>query len=240
MSIIITEILGTDSFSGSRLTINANFLALKSEVETIESVFGLSLASGNLDVSAATGGQIKGKVGAFNTLQLPVAGVPNITLTGSTGAVVANTLSLNSSLTVPNITLTLGGNLWNQGSTVFDGQVTNNDLVVFNDGFTRIKVDIGATNTHTVLNSDNIIIFDGTTSPAILTLTPDISLVDGHTFTLVKKGTGPCDLDTTNILGYASGTISFDTDPYKSSITLTWSLADGAWIVTGSNKMTLV
>lgn len=240
MAVVITDLLGQDSFSGSRLTINANFHSLKSEIDTIESIFGLSLSSGNLDISAATGGQIKAKVGAFNSIQLPSAGTPVITLNGTTGAMTGSSLVVTGAITATTININLSGTFNNQGSSTFDGQATFEDLVKFNAGRSRKKVDIGASTTHTVINTDNVIVFDGTASPAIMSLTPDASLVDGHEFTLVSKGTGPCSLDTSNILGYTSGSIDFNAGAYKSSITLMFSLADSAWIVTASNNMTLV
>lgn len=240
MPIVITEILGTDSISGSRFTINANFDSLRNEVETIESVFGLSLTSGNIDVSNATGGSIRGKTGAFNSIALPATGIPTITLTGSTGTIVASILSISTSLSVPNINITLGGTFLNQGSSQFNGTAVFNEAVTFNEGIVYGKIDVGSTTSHTVLNSDRIIIFETSGSPGLLALTPDPSLLDGHTITLVYRGTGSCFLDTTNILGYTSGSIEFSSSPYKSSITLTYNLATSEWIVTASNNMTLI
>lgn len=240
MAVIITEILGTDSFSGSRLTINANFNSLKSEIDTLEAVFNISLTSGNLDVSAATGGQIKGKVGAFNSIQLPANGSPTITLTGSSGLMTATSLTLGSTLTATTVNVSLGGSVTNQGSLLQQGQADFLDVVALQGGLVNGYLDIGVANTHTVLNSDRIIIFDGTASPALLTLSPDGSLLDGHTITLVKKGTGACGLDVANIVGYNTGSIDFDVNPFKSSITLMYSVTNAGWIVIGQNMMTLI
>lgn len=240
MAIVITEILGTDSISGSRFTINANFNALKAEVESIESVFGLSLSSGNIDVSTATGGSIKGKTGAFNSLSLPAAGTPTITLTGSSGAITATTLSLSTSITVPTVNISLGGTLLNQGSSQFNGTVVFNEFVTFNEGIVYGKIDIGSTSAHTVLNSDRVIVFDCAASPGSLTLTPDASLVNGHVVTFIHSGSTSCILDVTNILGYTLGSITFSGDPYTSVITLMYNLATTQWIVIGAVNMTLV
>jgi hypothetical protein len=239
--IVITEILGTDSFSGSRLTLNANFASLANELTSFETSFGISIASGNIDVSAATGGQIKGKVGAFNNIQLPATGTPVITLNGTTGSITTTLGTLTTpAIQTASINITTGGNLVNGGSSVFNGQSTFNELVVLNDGFARAKIDVGATGTHTVLNTDNVILFDGSTSPNMLTLTPDISLVNGHNVTFVKYGTGACSLDTSLILGFGTGSINFSVDSYKSSITLQWSVADAKWFITSSSNMTIV
>lgn len=240
MSVIITELLGTDSFSGSRLSINANFNSIKSEVDAIESVFGLSLASGNLDVSAATGGQIKGKTAVFNTMQLPASGAPTITLNGTTGAAAAVSLTVSSAITATTLSINLGGSVTNQGSLDQQGEADFSDLVKIQAGVAKSYLDIGATNTHTVLNSDTILIFDGTGGTADLTLTPDASLVDGHVVTIIKKGAGACALVTSNIVGYTSGSIDFDTATLKSSITLLYSTTNAGWIVVSQNKMTLV
>lgn len=237
MAIVITELLGTDSMSGSRFTINANFQSLKAEVESIESVFGLSLTSGNIDVSGATGGSIKGKTGAFNSIVLPATGTANITLTGSTGTINADVLTIDTSITVP--TLTVNTNLINNGTSTQTGAATFNSTVSINGGLVYAKVDLGATSTHTVINGNRVVIFEPA-SPNVLTLTADPSLLDGHVLTIVKKGSGACDLDVTNIEGFSLGTISFSTDAYKSSITLMWNLFTSTWIVVKSSNMTLV
>ena len=244
MAIVITEILGTDPFSGSRIIINSNFSALKTEVESLETNLGISVASGNIDISAATGGQIKAKVGAFNTMQLPATGIANITLTGTTGPnaglITANKIALATSITSPTVNadnLTLSA----LGSSVFNGEVTLNSLTKINDGLAYNKVNIGTTATHTVINSDRVVLFTlNVLSPGALVLTPDPSLVDGHVVTLVDTSAVATTLDTAYIMGFATGSITFAAAGYKSSITLMWSLADLKWIIIGSSNMTIV
>ena len=239
MAIVITEILGTDPFSGSRIIINSNFSALKTEVESLETNLGISVASGNIDISAATGGQIKAKVGAFNTMQLPATGVANITLTGTTGVITAKVITLATSITSPTVNadnLTLSA----LGSSVFNGEVTLNSLTKINDGLAYNKVNIGTTSTHTVINSDRVVLFTlNVLSPGALVLTPDPSLVDGHVVTLVDTSAVATTLDTAYIMGFATGSITFAAAGYKSSITLMWSLADLKWIIIGSSNMTI-
>lgn len=240
MALVITELLGTDSIAGSRFTINANFTALKDEVLNIESVFGLSLTSGNIDVTAATGGSIKGKTAAFNSMVLPATGTPSIQLTGATGAIVGNTLVISTSLQTPLINITLGGAFNNQGTSVFDGTATFNEMALLLNGLVYGRIDVGSTATHTVLNSDRVIVFACASSPGSLTLTPDAGLIDGHVITFVKDGAGACFLDTTDIQGFGTGSIDFSIEPFKSTITLQWNTATSKWIVIGSSNMTIV
>lgn len=239
MSVIITEILGTDPFSGSRVVINANFQALKNQLDDIETNFGLSILSGNLDVSAATGGQILAKTIGVNSLSLPASGTPTITLIGSTGLITAEDLTLTDTIEAPTAEfddLTMSA----LGSSTFNGQATFNELVKLYDGVARNRVDIGAVAAHTVLNSDCTIIFENDgSSPPVLTLTPHGSLVDGHEITLIDKGSDATTLTSTNILGFTSGTIQFSGSPYKSAITLQWSVSDAAWLVVSSSNMNL-
>ncbi len=240
MSATITDMLGSDSFSGSRVIINANFNSLKSELDDIESNFGLSITSGNIDVSAASGGEIKAKVGAFNSIQLAAAGTPKITLTGSTGAMVGVTLSLSTSLTVPaisvdNLTATA------LGQSIFNGNATFNSLTAVRDGFASNYIDIGTVTSHTVLNSDNVIWFSpDPLSPGTLFLTPDVALVDGHVVTLVDASNVSTTLDTTYILGFSSGSITFSAEAYKSCITLMYSLNDEKWFIIASSNVTII
>lgn len=97
MAITITEILGTDSISGSRLTINANFLLLENAYNDLEDTFNINVLTGSMDVSTASSGQIKAKSLLANSLVMPSSGSPTIQVYG-TGAsagfmVASNTIS---------------------------------------------------------------------------------------------------------------------------------------------------
>lgn len=85
MAITITEILGTDSISGSRLTINANFLLLENAYNDLEDTFNINVLTGSMDVSSASSGQIKAKSLIVNSLVMPSSGSPTIQIYG-TGA----------------------------------------------------------------------------------------------------------------------------------------------------------
>jgi hypothetical protein len=85
MAITITEILGTDSISGSRLTINANFLLLENAYNDLEDTFNINVLTGSMDVSSASSGQIKAKTLLANSLVMPSSGSPTIQVYG-TGA----------------------------------------------------------------------------------------------------------------------------------------------------------
>lgn len=93
MAITITEILGTDSISGSRLTINANFLLLENAYNDLVDTFNINVLTGSLDVAGASSGQIKAKSLMANSLVMPVSGSPTIQIYGtgaSGGSVIAS------------------------------------------------------------------------------------------------------------------------------------------------------
>lgn len=93
MAITITEILGTDSISGSRLTINANFLLLENAYNDLENTFNINVLTGSLDVSSASSGQIKAKSLMANSLVMPASGSPTIQIYGtgaSGGSIIAS------------------------------------------------------------------------------------------------------------------------------------------------------
>lgn len=83
MAITITEILGTDSISGSRLTLNANFLLLENAYNDLENTFNINVLTGSLDVSSATSGQIKARSLLANSLIMPASGSPTIQILGT-------------------------------------------------------------------------------------------------------------------------------------------------------------
>jgi hypothetical protein len=93
MAVTITEILGTDSISGSRLTINANFLLLENSYNDLENTFNINVLTGSLDVSSATSGQIKAKSMLSNSMVMPSSGSPTVEIYGtgaSAGFIVAS------------------------------------------------------------------------------------------------------------------------------------------------------
>jgi hypothetical protein len=70
----INEILGSDSISGSRVTINSNFLVLQNWINGYVSVFGIDTTNGILDLSGASTGKVQAKIGRFDSLSLPSSG----------------------------------------------------------------------------------------------------------------------------------------------------------------------
>ena len=243
MAITITELLGTDPFSSSRFVINANFFSIKSNFTDLESGLGISIISGNIDVSTAPGGSIKAKVMESKTLNLINPSMSNtIMLTGSTGAIVAQNITANAIVTAA---IDAGKVNIGTNASVFDGQVTFNEMVIETGGSAINKVDVGipstpTTDTHTVINDDRVVIFDVTGST--LSIVPDASLLDGHVVTLINKNAASKQLDTANIYDFSSGTITFAGN-YKSAITLMWCDAVGPaadkWIIIGSSNMTI-
>ena len=69
-----TSILGSDSISASRITINSNFLILENWINGYVSTFGIDTNNGILNLSNATTGSIYAKTGYFNQIQVPASG----------------------------------------------------------------------------------------------------------------------------------------------------------------------
>lgn len=116
-TVSITEILGSDSISGSRVTINSNFLILQNWINGYITVFGVDSVNGILDLTGASTGKVMGKIGAFNSLNIPATGV-------STAAI--NSAGQASFLSVSTTTLTASGN------------VTLNGIVTYGSGSSLI------------------------------------------------------------------------------------------------------
>lgn len=137
MAVTITEILGTDSISGSRLTINANFLLLENAYNDLEDSFNINVLTGSLDVSNATSGQIKAKSLVANSLVMPASGTTTIQVYGtgaSAGYMIASDTVASPTGTFSN---TLHTNLFSaSGSATFGSTVTFNSVLNNNGRFT--------------------------------------------------------------------------------------------------------
>jgi len=70
----INEILGSDSISGSRVTLNSNFLILQNWINGYVSVFGIDTTNGILNLSGASTGSVIAKIGRFDSISLPSTG----------------------------------------------------------------------------------------------------------------------------------------------------------------------
>lgn len=230
-----TDLLGTSSFGQTRIIVNTNINALRDAYNNLETAFGISVVSGNIDVSGMSGGIIKGKQLISNTIALPTGGLPSITLNGSTGDISCTRFKAVSSITTPLLTaINIVGS--SSGTATFNSPTTFNSIVVLEDGLSRgTALDLGTVTTHTVLNSDGILIFNSTST---LTLTADSSLVDGHTITLIYKGlTSGVTIPSTNLFGTLTAT--FSAVPYKSSITLVYNKVQDLWYTTSLVNTTL-
>lgn len=230
--IVIKEILGSDSISASRFQINANFNSIKNEFNQMQSVLGISLTAGNIDVSAQQGGQVLAKFVGTNQLSLPAAGTPTILLNGTSGSVQAQSVQ---ALTAQFAQAQFTNGIDNQGTSNFGGTATFGGLVQLGGGLRFGRVAVGDIATATVLNTDRVVEFS--CSSGQLALQADPSLLDGHVVTLVKLGTGACALDVQNIDGFLGGSVGFSTDAYKSSVTLMYRSSTNTFCIIGSSNM---
>ena len=70
-TVTTTTILGSDSISASRITINSNFLILDNWINGYVSTFGIDTVNGIINISSATTGSISAKTGYFDQIQVP-------------------------------------------------------------------------------------------------------------------------------------------------------------------------
>lgn len=127
----INEILGSDSISGSRVTINSNFLILQNWINGYVSVFGIDTTNGILDLSGASTGKVQAKIGRFDSLSLPASGTAAASISSlgaaSFASVQTTTFTASGSL-VANGTVTFGsGSVFTIGGTAsYNGQLGAN------------------------------------------------------------------------------------------------------------------
>jgi hypothetical protein len=127
----INEILGSDSISGSRVTINSNFLTLQNWINGYVSVFGIDTTNGILDLSAASTGKVQAKIGRFDSLSLPASGTATASVNSAGAASFASiqtTTFTASGALVANGTVTFGsGSVFTVGGTAsYNGQLGAN------------------------------------------------------------------------------------------------------------------
>ena len=183
MAVTITEILGTDSISGSRLTINANFLLLENAYNDLENTFNINVLTGSLDVSAASSGQIKAKSLLSNSLVMPSSGSPTIEVYGtgaSAGFMVASNTIAGATGIFSNIlqvnTLSATGPATFGATASFQGQANINGALTFGASGsivnTNRKASVGSTTAFPAAPGAGV---TGTYSnPYLLTLTENL------------------------------------------------------------------
>lgn len=128
-----TSILGSDSISASRLTINSNFLLLQNWVNGFVNTFGIDTNNGILNLSGATTGSIYAKTGYFDQIQVPSNGTFTARILASgagTFSSITTTAFTSSGLT------TINGSLVQNGISTFGATATfNNGSTVNMNGY---------------------------------------------------------------------------------------------------------
>ena len=127
----ITEILGSDSISGSRITINSNFLILQNWINGYVQVFGVDTTNGILDLTSASTGKVMAKIGRFDSLSLPASGTALTSFDSIGGASFVSVSSTNVTISgalIANGSITLGtGSTFVAGGTSsFNGSLSAN------------------------------------------------------------------------------------------------------------------
>ena len=132
-----TSILGSDSISASRITINSNFLLLQNWINQYVDVFEIDSVNGILDLSAASTGRISAKTGKFDQIIVPVGGtalaqinsngssqfvsVASTTLTASGASIFNGTLTSNGTVTLSSTTNLFGSTSLNKAFNILLG-----------------------------------------------------------------------------------------------------------------------
>ncbi len=132
----INEILGSDSISGSRVTLNSNFLILQNWINGYVSVFGIDTTNGILNLSGASTGSVIAKIGRFDSLSLPSSGTTKASFNSAGGGLfvdIQTTTFTASGAVVLNgaITLGTGSALVAGGISTFNGPLNANAKVNF-------------------------------------------------------------------------------------------------------------
>jgi len=128
-TVTTTSILGSDSISASRITINSNFLILDNWVNGFVSTFGIDTNNGILNLSSASTGSIYAKTGYFDQVQVPSAGsfLARILSSGAASFTGVSTTTFTSSgLT------TISGSLIQNGASTFGATASFNSPVNIN------------------------------------------------------------------------------------------------------------
>ena len=124
-TVTTTTILGSDSISASRITINSNFLILDNWINGYVSTFGIDTVNGILNLSSATTGSILAKTGYFDQIQVPSTGTFNARILASGAASFSD---------VSTATFTSSGLTTIAGSLVQNGASTFGATAAFNSG----------------------------------------------------------------------------------------------------------
>jgi hypothetical protein len=128
-TVTTTTILGSDSISASRITINSNFLILDNWINGYVSTFGIDTVNGILNLSSATTGSISAKTGYFDQIQVPSTG----TFTARILASGAGSFSAVSTATFTSSGLTtIAGSLVQNGISAFGATASFNTTVNLN------------------------------------------------------------------------------------------------------------
>jgi len=128
-TVTTTTILGSDSISASRITINSNFLILDNWINGYVSTFGIDTVNGILNLSSATTGSISAKTGYFDQVQVPASGsfLARILQSGAASFQDVQTTTFTSSgLT------TISGSLVQNGISTFGATAAFNTAVNLN------------------------------------------------------------------------------------------------------------
>lgn len=133
----INEILGTDSISGSRITINSNFLTLQNWINGYVNVFGIDTVNGIINLASAPTGSVLAKIGRFDSFSTPSSG---------TALATVNQLGQASFVSVSTTTFTASGALTLQGAVTIQGSgslVSAGTATFNNTAFLNSEINMG-------------------------------------------------------------------------------------------------
>lgn len=134
-SVNTTSILGSDSISASRTTINSNFLTLQNWINNYNTVFGLDTVNGIINLTGASTGRVSAKTGKFDSIIVPSGGtaLAQINSSGAGSFTTVSTTNLTGSGT---ITFGAGSTLTQTGSSTFSGSTTLSGATTLNNTMT--------------------------------------------------------------------------------------------------------